>query len=188
MTTEPKRRGRRPGTLCRGKCVVCGTVELARAASQHFRCTECKTAGRFAPFQVPHSWTGQGHAHGVVGRAIRGGELAHPTTLACTDCGVPAQQYDHRDYNKPLDVQPVCRRCNLKRGPAIPAHGSVERLLGEGRIPYRRGSAVRILCQALGRPDLAVGIPPRVDLNDWRRVWPQLIGAPAVPTPETVKG
>ena len=36
----------------------------------------------------------------------------------CTDCGTRADRYDHRDYNKPLDVQPVCRACNRKRGPA----------------------------------------------------------------------
>lgn len=38
--------------------------------------------------------------------------------IACADCGERAEQYDHRDYEKPLDVQPVCRKCNLRRGPA----------------------------------------------------------------------
>ena len=39
--------------------------------------------------------------------------------VACVDCGARASCYDHRDYNKPLDVDPVCRSCNYKRGPAI---------------------------------------------------------------------
>ena len=36
------------------------------------------------------------------------------------DCGAPARHYDHRDYNKPLEIEPVCVRCNLLRGHAIP--------------------------------------------------------------------
>jgi formylmethanofuran dehydrogenase subunit E len=38
----------------------------------------------------------------------------------CRDCGEPSTDYDHRDYNKPLEVEPVCRSCNLLRGPALP--------------------------------------------------------------------
>lgn len=41
-------------------------------------------------------------------------------SVPCIDCGKPATDYDHRDYNKPLDVEPTCRSCNIKRGPAIP--------------------------------------------------------------------
>lgn len=40
--------------------------------------------------------------------------------ISCVDCGDQAIQYDHRDYNKPLKVKPVCRSCNRKRGKAIP--------------------------------------------------------------------
>jgi hypothetical protein len=57
-------------------------------------------------------------AHVAVARAIRHGELPHPSTLKCVDCGSPAQVYDHRDYDKPLQVEPVCRGCNCRRGPA----------------------------------------------------------------------
>ena len=38
--------------------------------------------------------------------------------LPCKDCGRSATQYDHRDYAKPLEVEPVCGRCNLKRSVA----------------------------------------------------------------------
>ena len=37
----------------------------------------------------------------------------------CVDCGSQATDFDHRDYNKPLEVEPVCRGCNIRRGPAI---------------------------------------------------------------------
>lgn len=36
----------------------------------------------------------------------------------CVDCGKRAFYYDHRYYSRPLDVVPVCRGCNIKRGPA----------------------------------------------------------------------
>lgn len=59
-------------------------------------------------------------AHQAVAYAIRKGELRRPSEFPCADCGGKAVEYDHRDYNKPLEVEPVCRRCNLRRGPAIP--------------------------------------------------------------------
>lgn len=59
-------------------------------------------------------------AHRYVLNAVRDGYLPRPTTLTCLDCGAPAQVYDHRDYNKPLDVEPVCHACNVRRGPALP--------------------------------------------------------------------
>lgn len=46
--------------------------------------------------------------------ALRGGNVL------CVDCGAPAQGYDHRDYMRPLVVEPVCRKCNRRRGPAAP--------------------------------------------------------------------
>jgi hypothetical protein len=58
-------------------------------------------------------------AHKAVYRAVVRGELAPATSLPCTDCGQQATDYDHRDYRKPLDVQPVCRRCNGLRGTAM---------------------------------------------------------------------
>lgn len=37
----------------------------------------------------------------------------------CTDCGKPADRYDHRNYAEPLNVDPVCAGCNALRGPAV---------------------------------------------------------------------
>ena len=56
----------------------------------------------------------------AVNTAVRYGQLPKlsEVEIACVDCGVRATQYEHRDYMKPLDVEPVCRKCNKKRGPA----------------------------------------------------------------------
>lgn len=43
--------------------------------------------------------------------------------VKCVDCGRRAQCYDHRDYRKPLRVEPVCKRCNSMRGPGRPYFG-----------------------------------------------------------------
>jgi len=54
-------------------------------------------------------------------RAQVAARSANPTldgSIECVDCGAPATCYDHRDYSKPLDVEPVCWKCNAQRGPA----------------------------------------------------------------------
>lgn len=58
--------------------------------------------------------------HHRVSRAVRAGLLADlkKVGLPCTDCYRLADRYDHRDYTRPLEVAPVCHRCNAKRGPA----------------------------------------------------------------------
>lgn len=55
----------------------------------------------------------------AVVRAIRRGDLKPVRECVCVDCGAPARHYDHRDYNKPAKVEPVCKSCNARRGPAI---------------------------------------------------------------------
>lgn len=51
--------------------------------------------------------------------AVRKGYLPRVTNQRCVDCGNQAQVYDHRDYNLPLDVSPVCKSCNAYRGKAV---------------------------------------------------------------------
>lgn len=36
----------------------------------------------------------------------------------CVDCGDDAYVYDHRDYEKPMQFEPVCYPCNKRRGNA----------------------------------------------------------------------
>ncbi len=54
----------------------------------------------------------------VLKKAIKDGYLVPVKTLKCVDCGATAEHRDHRDYRNIADVQPVCRSCNFKRGPA----------------------------------------------------------------------
>lgn len=61
----------------------------------------------------------QSRAIGAVSRAVARNEMAPASELACTDCGEPAAAYDHRDYTRQLDVEPVCASCNVARGPAL---------------------------------------------------------------------
>ena len=50
----------------------------------------------------------------------RNGTLREPTSYDCIDCGEPAKCFDHRDYTKPLQVDPVCYSCNTNRGHGYP--------------------------------------------------------------------
>jgi hypothetical protein len=90
------------------RCFYC-RVELRYYFKTRLICDDCDV--RRLPAQVA--------AKGKVRTAIRAGRLPSPRALACTDCGSPADRYDHRDYGKPLQVEPVCISCNNKRGPAI---------------------------------------------------------------------
>ena len=92
-------------------CTQCS----ADISARHYHATLC--------LDCLKSWgarTGSLKASAAVNLAVRRGELPHARACVCIDCGAPATEYDHRDYNKPLDVEPVCRPCNRKRGPAIP--------------------------------------------------------------------
>lgn len=62
----------------------------------------------------------RGRARAAVMNAVRSGRMQPALGMQCVDCGEMATGYDHRDYRKPLDVQPVCRYCNTKRGPGLP--------------------------------------------------------------------
>lgn len=96
------------GIRVRGSCSVCGAkARTARA----YTCDGCFIGGK--PASVEYA----------VLSAIRRGDLPHPKTLPCADCGRPAHSYDHRDYNKPLEVDPVCQHCNHRRGAAVPYAG-----------------------------------------------------------------
>ena len=63
--------------------------------------------------------TAQELANRAIYIEVRAGRLPRVKTLKCVDCGSKASCYDHRDYSKQLEVEPVCRSCNYKRGPAI---------------------------------------------------------------------
>jgi hypothetical protein len=92
-------------------CMYC-TSELV---NRHYLAKVCFPCGVDNPKKI-----GAVAAINAVQKAVREGILAPVKTLVCVDCGRPGQCYDHRDYNKPLDVVAVCRKCNYRRGKAIP--------------------------------------------------------------------
>jgi hypothetical protein len=54
-------------------------------------------------------------AHLAVKNAVRRGDLPQVSTCDCVDCGVPAVNYHHEDYSKPLEVVALCKKCHIKR-------------------------------------------------------------------------
>ena len=59
----------------------------------------------------------------MVKYAVDNGFLPKVNTLTCVDCGKPATEYDHRNYDYPLGVEATCRKCNSRRGSAAGTHG-----------------------------------------------------------------
>ena len=47
--------------------------------------------------------------------AIKAGKLPHATACTCKDCGRQAEIYHHPDYGKPLQVVPLCQKCDRAR-------------------------------------------------------------------------
>ena len=86
-------------------CIVCG-VRFARSKQAKF-CAECLSGSR--PASIDYA----------VLKALKEGRLRPIKQCQCVDCGAPARHYDHRDYNKPTEVEPVCAKCNARRPPAI---------------------------------------------------------------------
>lgn len=96
------------------RCLDCpAPVAPSRSGVAH-RCAPCRDTHNHGMRLL----SGAAAAHTAVARAVRKGELPLAKSCQCADCGRVAEQYDHRDYARPLDVQPVCRSCNFKRGPA----------------------------------------------------------------------
>lgn len=56
-------------------------------------------------------------ATGMVNSEIAKGKLLPAYKHKCSMCGNKAYLYHHEDYNKPLDVMPLCHRCHsVKHG------------------------------------------------------------------------
>ena len=86
-------------------CRECGSIAF-RAMPNFATCLPCGQKRESVMRQ----------AHLAVRRAVIAGTLPRPDSLYCIDCGGFATMYDHRDYLRQLDVEPVCRSCNTKRG------------------------------------------------------------------------
>ena len=95
------------------ECRRCGHTWVPRGEAPPAQCPKCKST-KWAE-TVPQSG-----AHSLVAQAIRRGDLpALDGSTFCMDCGEPATCYDHRDYNYPLLVDPVCHKCNRQRGEGL---------------------------------------------------------------------
>jgi hypothetical protein len=97
-------------------CRQCGADFGGYRASTAIYCSDCYS--RLAPAR--RKKTGGDYACGQVTKAVKNGLIPPAKDLLCVDCGKQATEYDHRDYNEPLKVEPVCHSCNMRRGPAIP--------------------------------------------------------------------
>lgn len=90
-------------------CPMCKVDSFRRTGkSPRMLCTNCE----------PKWVRARSNAVAAVQDAIHRKKLVRPSKLNCADCGKKAYCYEHRDYLLPLDVQPVCRACNHRRGPA----------------------------------------------------------------------
>lgn len=155
--------------LKRYTCEECGTVEHRRGGSIYFTCVPCMRKNPTKHWKLKEMLSGQREAARVVDEAIRYGQLQKASKYRCVDCQEAAVEYDHRDYRKPLAVDPVCRRCNLRRGYAIPKDGFVPEIFELGTVPYGRKSHLADLFARLGinAPELE-DMPPRLGLPHWQ--------------------
>lgn len=106
------------------KCLIClGKNKAELGKSNLFVCDECQSEMK----KRRSILRGQEAAKVCVAKATKRGMLPrvrfNKGEAWCRDCGFYASSYDHRDYNKPLAVDPVCWECNVLRGPAVPLSG-----------------------------------------------------------------
>lgn len=70
-------------------------------------------------------------------------------SIPCIDCGGRATIYEHRDYTAPLQVDPTCDPCNVRRGPApLDPEWVIDHLRYSAKFPLR----IRRTSQKGGRP------------------------------------
>lgn len=148
---------RKPRRLCTFHCTVCGVARLVSGATNRFRCE----------IHRPSDPTGKLRAGSEVAMAIREGRLTHPRTLKCSDCCGTASEYDHRDYNFPLRVDPVCRGCNARRGPAIPRKGFFAEVFETEYGFYTNRVNMERLFKVIGLKANLGHLPAKTEFEHW---------------------
>ena len=68
--------------------------------------------------------------HQYISYAVRTKIVPRAKDCICIDCGKSAYCYDHRDYSKPTEIEPVCGRCQGLRGPGLPYPITTAKLIG----------------------------------------------------------
>lgn len=109
------------GQIPHWECLACRATLGERrkvAAAKGVQTRARNNARYFKPQTAETYW--QQRCHAFVNKAIKRGLLPDLKSgeYACVDCGRVAHEYEHRDYSRPLDVEPVCRSCNKRRGSA----------------------------------------------------------------------
>ena len=84
-----------------GLCPTCGTLSQFGV-----HCQQCRSKSKKYYYAT-------GKSRYAVAKAVVQGRLPHPKTLTC-ECGQPAAEYHHPDYDEPLGVVPVCFICHRK--------------------------------------------------------------------------
>jgi len=72
-----------------------------------------------ARYQEKNKGSQMEKARSMVMIEVRANRMPSASKFKCVDCGVNATCYDHRDYQFPFMVEPVCGSCNKKRGPGL---------------------------------------------------------------------
>lgn len=90
-------------------CRCCAGEFEAFPMGRHWYCDDCGHA-LYAAQRVAKNW---------IALAIRSGVLMRADAFRCVDCDQWATDWEHRDYDKPLAVEPTCASCNFLRGPAV---------------------------------------------------------------------
>lgn len=100
--------GRHSRSRVKGSCRECGGLEFRVMDPREGQRNELHRARKARVF-----W-----CHQLVAAMVRLGMLAAlDGRVKCVDCGAVARVYEHRDYYRPMEVEPVCDRCNTRRGP-----------------------------------------------------------------------
>jgi hypothetical protein len=98
-------------------CIRCGCQTTRHHTARSRMCESCMWEHRQEARRATADVTNE----------IKRGHMKRATEHACVDCGATARDWDHRDYTKPLEVEPVCKPCNTRRGTA---YDSVYRPVG----------------------------------------------------------
>lgn len=105
-------------------CVLCEKAISKRAHPNVKFCAKCRAEPRRAYALARRLVLNDNEkARQLTKYAVKVGFLPHPREFVCVDCKrVQAECYDHRDYSKPLEVDPVCCDCNSSRGKGVAVH------------------------------------------------------------------
>ncbi len=120
------------GAIIRTTCTMCQKPVQGRGSNRALYCFDCLALRCTPGFRARDPRRAARRyfqlAHEFVAAAVRFGDLIDLKTseVACADCGCRACEYDHRDYMKPLQVDPVCRSCNAARGEGANKHRQLD--------------------------------------------------------------